>query len=160
MKILITGGTSATALKLLKAFNGAEVVFGDYGSVPAMKTDLYSFETLGEFNGDTLAHTLLNNCLDLSIDKLLPLRKDEIEAVSKSAVLFSEFNIEVMLPNAKEIDTFLKEKSPLANNWAVFENGNLLFATEARAFVLAKAKAENLTGAFYFDDATMVLMSV
>ncbi|RZJ76436.1 MAG: hypothetical protein EOO47_18570 [Flavobacterium sp.] len=156
MKILITGGTSATALKLLKAFSNAEVVFGDYGSVPGMKTDLYRFESLGEFNEDTLAHNLLNNCLNLGVDTILPLRRDEIEAVAKSAVLFSEFDIHVLLPEANEIQFFLSQEMVKTENWMIVKNGELLFSSNADENVLPTV----LCGAFYFNQSNFRLVTV
>ena len=91
MKILITGGKTVLALKLIKAFDGEEILLGDYGEMPSIATNSYSFVELGQWNADILAHNLLTKCLDKGVDILLPLYEAEIIALSKSLVLFFRF---------------------------------------------------------------------
>ncbi|RZJ83860.1 MAG: hypothetical protein EOO20_22040 [Chryseobacterium sp.] len=103
MKILITGGKSASALKLLKAFPNDKVVLADYGEMPSIVTAQYHFISLGERNDDIIAHNLLNHCLDEAVDAVLPLHHFEMEDIAKSAVLFEEFSIKVLMPDADQI---------------------------------------------------------
>ncbi|MGY0037739.1 hypothetical protein [Pedobacter sp. NJ-S-72] len=63
MKTLITGGKSAQALKILKAFTNDQVLLGDYGDMPSFASAQYQFVSLGDKNEETIAHTLLNACL-------------------------------------------------------------------------------------------------
>lgn len=102
MKILITGGKSAQALKLLKAFLNDIIVFADYDEVPNMRADQYYFVSLGKRNEDVIAHNLLNHCLNEGVDAILPMNSFEAEEVQKSRILFEEFNIRVMLSDASQ----------------------------------------------------------
>jgi len=156
LKILITGGKSATALKLVKAFDIYQVVLADYGEVPSFISKAYSLISLGAKNEDTLAHTLLNKCLDEGIDLLLPIHHFEIEAVAKAKTLFNEFNIQILLPNRKELDQYFNiENSYKADDWVVFRAGEIVFTTNNE--VISKDNNQkNLNGAFYLikDDKT------
>lgn len=157
MKILITGGNSSTALKLLKAFKDDNIILADYGDVPSISSANYHFKTLGAKNVDTIAHTLLNNCLDEGVDAILPLHNFEMEAVAKAEILFNEFNIEVLLPKADDLHQYLKGSK--ADNWVVFKNGEVVFITNADESIIAHGNAEQLNGVFYFnrDDENLVL---
>ncbi|MNK55032.1 carbamoyl phosphate synthase-like protein [compost metagenome] len=123
MKILITGGKTATALKLIKAFNNAEIILGDYGDMPNISTSSYSFAELGKWNADILAHNLLTKCLDNGVDLLLPLYEAEITALSKSLVLFDEFGIKVLVPKNPQLNP------QKFKDWCVFENGELIYSS-------------------------------
>jgi hypothetical protein len=159
LKILITGGKSATALKLVKAFNGYQVLLADYGEVPSFTSTAYTLISLGEKNEDTLAHTLLNKCLDEGIDLLLPIHHFEIEAVAKAKTLFNEFNIHILLPNVEELDQHFDGISlTKADNWVIFKSGKVIFASNQEA-ITANTEEKNLNGAFYLtkDDTTFKL---
>jgi len=103
MKILITGGKSVQALKLVTAYENDTVVLADYGEVPLFPSAKYQFLSLGERNDDVIAHNLLNHCLDLEVDALMPLYAFEIDQVAKAAILFAEFNIQVLIPEATRL---------------------------------------------------------
>ncbi|RYZ86460.1 MAG: hypothetical protein EOP04_13840 [Proteobacteria bacterium] len=103
MKILITGGKSAQALKLLKIYADDKVVLADYGEMPSLATPQYYFISLGKRNDDIIAHNLLNHCLDESAEAIFPLHDFEIGEVDKSRVLFEEFGIKVVIPDADQV---------------------------------------------------------
>ena len=149
MKIIITGGKSALALKMLKAFEQYEVVLADYGEMPNFSTASCAFFSLGPPNEDTIAHTLLNSCLDAAVDMILPLQVEEVIQVAKANVLFSEFNIEVLLPS--DIVRYTNPNLPKYEDWVVFKKGEVLFSTVAHAELFAFGKSADLTGAFYFN---------
>lgn len=96
MKILITGGKSARALKMLNQYSGDEVLLADYGEVPSFSSAKYRFLSLGERNDDILAHHLLTFCLDQGVEAILPVYDFEAAEITKSIVLFEEFNIQVL----------------------------------------------------------------
>lgn len=146
MKILITGGKTATALKLLKAFDGVEILLGDYGDIPNINSSSYSFVELGNWNAEVLAHNLLTKCLDYGVDVLLPLYEAEIQALSKSLILFEEFGLRVLLPENYQL---IQKRT---NHWAVFENGQLLYTSAGSDF--KEINQLNLNGAYYFDVET------
>lgn len=158
MKILITGGRSSIALKLLKAFTADEIVLADYGEVPSFSSTAYRLISLGAKNEDTLAHTLLNYCLDENVEAILPLHHFEVEAVAKAAVLFKEFDIEVLLPHYADLTLYLK--STQSSAWAVFNQGELIFATTAHQDLIHQAKIEGISGAYYLSEAAKPVLSL
>ena len=150
MKILLTGSKSAVALKLLKAFTNDTVVLADYGEVPSFVSKDYQFISLGIKNEDVLAHTLLNNCLNEGVDAILPLHSFEVEALAKAQVLFEEFNISLLLPNALELSTYFEtEENTKKEDWAIFKDGNMIFSTNDDQVISNQAVNRKLTGAFY-----------
>lgn len=154
MKVLITGGKSAQALKLLKAFEGHEIVLADYGETPSFTSSSYTFLALGEAN-ESIAHNLLNVCLDHNIDCVLPLHEFEILPMAKSTVLFEEFQIQILLPSVTEITQYFYPQDDIqpGMDWVVFKEGELLYPAETTAAVMALAKEHQLSGVYYIPSA-------
>ena len=130
MKILITGGNNAKALKLMKAFPSHFVLLADYGDVPGIITEKYAFSSLGVLNKDSIAHILLNFCITEAIDCIIPLHDYEVEPLAKSAVLFGEYGIQVLLPDADVIANYISEEKASYQNFAVFIHGDCIFSSE------------------------------
>jgi hypothetical protein len=103
LKILITGGKSVQALKAVKTFAHDTIILADYGEMPSFPSKTYKFISLGERNDDIIAHNLLNHCLNEAVDAVLPLHLPEITEVAKSSILFEEFGIQVLSPEADQI---------------------------------------------------------
>ena len=152
MKVLITGGKSALALKMLKAFTQYQVVLADYGEIPNFSSGAYKWISLGEKNEDIIAHTLLSNCLDEGVDMILPLHNFEISPLAKAKVLFNEFNIEILLPNEDDLSIYFDEQAVLKQAyWAVFKSGEILFASKADEQTVTFQETTVLNGAFYIN---------
>lgn len=100
---MITGGKSIQALKLVKTYENDTVTLADYGEMPSFPSAKYRLISLGERNDDIIAHNLLNHCLDEGADAIIPLHAFEITELSKSTVLFEEFNIQVLTTEANQI---------------------------------------------------------
>ena len=160
MKILITGGKSAQSFKVLKAFTDDQVVLADYGELPSLPSAKYSFAGLGERSDDTIAHNLLKACLDQEVDTLLPLYDFEVEAVAKSALLFEEFNIHILLPDAAILPLFYKKNSKSSYHWVVYNKGKVVYTSQPWTAV----QEHVLSGAFYIhevkDVITTTLMTI
>lgn len=152
MKTLITGGKSASALKLLKAFANHHILLADYGDMPAFSSAAYQMHSLGIRNDDTTAHTLLNNCLDENIELLLPIHDFEIEAVAKSMVLFQEFGIRVLLPEPADLPKYLNTTKQ-SGDWALYQEGQLQFPENASEAQKELGIKEKLNGVFYTVDS-------
>jgi hypothetical protein len=150
LKILITGGKSAGALKLLKAFKNDEVVLADYGDVPVFSATSYQFISLGQKNEDTLAHTLLNHCLDNQVEIILPIHAFEIEPLAKAEILFNEFNVDILLPSMNAYEGYMNVGVSKAN-WVIYQKGAVRFSTQEAEEIPAYGKAHLLSGAFYFE---------
>ena len=165
MKILITGGKSLQAIKLLRAFEGHEIILADYGETPAFSSANYTFLGLGEIN-ESIAHNLLNICLDHQIEAVLPLHEFEILPMAKSTVLFEEFQIHILLPSVTEITKYFYPQDDIqpGMKWVVYENGALLYPAETTADVAALAKEHQLNGVFYIpegpDGLTAILYTI
>jgi len=127
LKILITGGNNAKTLKLLKAFPGHFILFADYGDVPGMVTDHYAFTSLGELNKDSIAHILLNFCITEAVDTIIPLHHFEIEPIAKSAVLFGEYGIDVLLPPLESLNDYLNTEKASNTYFSVFVKGDSIY---------------------------------
>lgn len=100
---MITGGKSIQALKLVAEFPNDTIVLADYGDAPSFPSTKYHFISLGEKNDDIIAHNLLNHCLNEGVAAIMPLHISELEEVTKSAVLFEEFDVQVLTPDAEKI---------------------------------------------------------
>lgn len=159
MKILITGGKSASALKLLKAFANQHILLADYGDMPTFSSAAYQMHSLGIRNDDTTAHTLLNNCLDENVEMLLPIHDFEIEAVAKSMVLFEEFGIQVLLPQPADLPKYLSTDKQ-SGDWALYQNGLLQFPENASEAQKELGIKEQLNGVFYTLDRPEGLKAV
>ena len=113
----------------MKAFPSHFVLLADYGDVPGIVTENYAFSSLGVLNKDSIAHILLNFCITEAIDCIIPLHHYELEPLAKSAVLFSEYGIQVLLPDADVIAEYLTEEKLTYQNFAVFIHGDRIFST-------------------------------
>ncbi|SER87342.1 ATP-grasp domain-containing protein [Pedobacter rhizosphaerae] len=149
MKILITGGNSAKALKLLKAFPNHFVLLGDYGDVPSVLTEKYGFASFGTLNKESIAHIFLNFCITESIDCIIPLKEFELEPLAKSAVLFDEYNIQVLLPDAAVIADFIDQDNQAFANFAIFIDGTCIYST---AEIPGKPTHQPLNGIYGYNE--------
>jgi hypothetical protein len=153
LKILITGGKSAATLKLLKAFEGHEIILADYGDIPSFTSAQYKFITLGEVN-DSIAHNVLNLCLDYGIEMVLPVHEFEINPIAKSKVLFEEFNIEVLLPEVTDVLKYFypQQDIKVGMNWYYFHVGVLRYPSTADQYVLELGREKLLNGVYYIPE--------
>ncbi|MCX2473357.1 hypothetical protein OQZ33_03335 [Pedobacter sp. MC2016-05] len=150
MKILITGGNTAKALKLMKAFPSHFVLLADYGDVPGIVTENYAFTSLGKLNQDSIAHLLLNFCITEAIDCIIPLHNYEIEPLAKSAVLFGEYGIQVLTPPADSLLNYISLEKTNYGNYAVFIQGECIFASGDEIFI---KQNEELNGVFGYNNS-------
>lgn len=150
MKILITGGNNAKALKLMKAFPSHFVLLADYGDVPGIITEKYAFSSLGILNKDSIAHILLNFCITEAIDCIIPLHAYEIEPLAKSAVLFGEYGIQVLLPDADEVFGYIPDEKQSFLNFAVYIHGDCIFSSEGNA--APKKLSSSFNGVFGYNN--------
>jgi len=150
LKILITGGNNAKALKLMKAFPSHFVLLADYGDVPGIITENYAFSSLGLLNKDSIAHILLNFCITEAIDCIIPLHDYEVEPLAKSSVLFSEYGIQVLLPDADLIAGYITEEKVNYQNFAVYIHGDCIFSSESN--LVANKLPSTFNGVFGYNN--------
>ena len=135
----------------MKAFPSHFVLLADYGDVPGIVTENYAFSSLGQLNKDSIAHILLNFCITEAIDCIIPLQHYELEPLAKSAVLFSEYGIQVLLPDADVIAEYLTEEKLTYQNFAVFIHGDRIFSTNDS--LIPTNVSPKLNGVFGYNDA-------
>jgi len=150
LKILITGGNNAKALKLMKAFPSHFVLLADYGDVPGIITEKYAFSSLGLLNKDSIAHILLNFCITEAIDCIIPLHDFEIEPLAKSAVLFGEYSIQVLLPDADVIADYIAEDKQSFQNFAIYIHGDCIYSSEENA--VSQKLSSSFNGVFGYNE--------
>jgi hypothetical protein len=166
LKVLITGGNSASSYKILKAFDGYQILLADYGEVPSFAAGSYQLISLGEENEEIIAHHLLNICLDNGVDLILPLHEFEIAAVSKAMILFAEFNIQVLLPEQAELPKYFHSQEDVrkGHNWGLFANGELIYSPAPDVAMAEIGIEKDLNGVFYIpeekDGLTAILYTI
>jgi hypothetical protein len=162
VKVLITGGKSSPSYKIVKAFQNDQVLLADYGDIPAFSAGQYQFITLGEKNEETIAHNLLNACLDHGVEMILPLHEFEVAAVAKASLLFSEFGIQVLLPELTELPKYFHSQEDVAKgqNWAIFINGELLYSPAPDTLIEETGRSKNLNGVFYIPEDLQSLTAI
>lgn len=132
MKTLITGGKSAQALKVSKAFAADNLILADYGSIPAFTSAKYQLISLGDRNDTVIAHNLLTHCLDLQVECLVPLYDFELDPLLRSVLLFEEFNIKIFLPERTVSGEYIKQGGLVhAIAWAVFNESKLIYCSDS-----------------------------
>ncbi|RNL55687.1 ATP-grasp domain-containing protein [Pedobacter jejuensis] len=136
-------------MKLLKAFPSHFVLLADYGDVPGIITENYAFTSLGKLNHDSIAHILLNFCITESIDTIIPLHSFEIEPIAKSAVLFSEYGIEVLLPHFELLNQYIDAEQNKNSELYIFVKGECVFSTNKD---VPQNSATGLNGVFTLDN--------
>lgn len=135
----------------MKAFPSHFVLLADYGDVPGIITENYAFSSLGVLNKGSIAHILLNFCITEAIDCIIPLHDYELEPLAKSAVLFSEYGIQVLLPIADVIADYITEEKLAYQNFAVFIHGDRIFSTDDSS--APTNTSPKLNGVFGYNDA-------
>lgn len=100
--ILITAGTSPLSRRIAKGLSNSAVYFAaaDAGSF----FDSENFRSIPSSTSSIFVHEILKVCLDLSIEVLIPLEKNEIKILSQQKTLFQEYGIEVLLPSLEELE--------------------------------------------------------
>lgn len=99
MNILITAASTAHAYQLLGLL-GLEnnVTLADSFDLPAFMLKNKKFMKIPSGDSGTFAHELLTTCLDLGIHRIFALRPAEVRALAEARTLFSEYEIDVMVP--------------------------------------------------------------
>ncbi|KAA8486236.1 hypothetical protein BDE36_3834 [Arcticibacter tournemirensis] len=113
MNILITAAATAQAYQLERLVGGTEAVFfADSAELPQFMLKNRKFIKISEGNAPSFAHELLGICLDQQIERVFPLRKGEIKALSESRTLFMEYGIQVIVPPLPALEKMEMRNGP------------------------------------------------
>lgn len=125
MNILITAASTATAYKLEKELAGSGIlILADSADLPSVLIKDKRFIKIPAGSSSSFSHQLLSLCLDEGIERVFPLRRSEIQALSESRQLFDEYGIEVMVPLS----------SDLPGLWGTSRTGEILIKEEDDEF--------------------------
>lgn len=142
----------------MKAFPSHFVLLADYGEVPGIITENYAFASLGTLNKDSIAHILLNFCITEAIDCIIPLHHYEVEPLAKSAVLFGEYGIQVLLPEADTVAGYMKAEETAYPDFAVFIQGDRIFSGSDSP--LPGNLSPALNGVFSYNQSDLKLFTI
>lgn len=113
MNILITAAATAQAYQLERMVGGmGSVFFADSAELPQFMLKNKKFIKISEGSAPSFAHELLGICLDQQIERVFPLRKGEIKALSESRTLFMEYGIRVIVPPLPALEKMEMRNGP------------------------------------------------
>lgn len=96
-KVLITAANTANAYLLANLIKDEEIIFADSSHQEFL---------IPKYTSPSFAHELLSLALDHQIDCVFPIHKEEIELLAESKVLFSEYGIEIIIPDLIQLQSF------------------------------------------------------
>lgn len=123
MSVLITAATNSAAFQLARILNTEDICFGSDMDIPVLAGK--RFLKIPSSNSSSFIHEVLKICLDHQIVEIYPLLPDEIVEFSKSRQLFEEFEIKLIIPSIKWIETRLKDSPFLSTNLFVLIDGKV-----------------------------------
>lgn len=110
MNILITAAATAQAYHLQRLLNTDDSIYlADYEELPQVVLKGTKFLKIPSGNSPSFAHLLLTVCLDNDIEKVFPLRSEEVIALAEARQLFDEYGIKLMVPDKSEISSLLNK---------------------------------------------------
>lgn len=96
---LITAATSSSAHKIKNTLNSDHVILGDYMDLPDFMLKPGKLIRIPSPASASYAHQMLTLCLDNDITTVYPLKADEASQLHEAALLFNEFNIQILNPD-------------------------------------------------------------
>jgi hypothetical protein len=114
--VLITSGISAFTQRVSKLFTGRNLFFADSNPIPTPFLNTGKYVAIPSPEKSSYVHEVLKVCLDLAINKVLPLRKGEHLPLAKSKVLFEEYGIVILLPDLENLERISKLINPTHSN--------------------------------------------
>lgn len=106
INVLITSGTSAFSQRVAKMLPNCRHFFADSSAIPAPLLNTGKYKSIPNAEKNTYVHEVLKVCLDLAIDMLIPLGKDEILPLANSEMLFTEYGVTLLLPPVELLEDF------------------------------------------------------
>jgi hypothetical protein len=123
MSVLITAATNSAAFHLARILHTEDICFASDMDIPVLAGK--RFLKIPSTGSTSFIHEVLKICLDHQITEIYPLLHDEIVELSKSRQLFEEFDIKLVIPSLKWIETRLNDLPFLSSNLFVLIDGNV-----------------------------------
>jgi hypothetical protein len=134
MSVLITAATNSAAFQLARILNTEDICFASDIDIPVFPGK--RFLKFPSTDCSSFIHEVLKICLDNQIVEIYPLLHDEIIEFSKSRQLFEEFDIKLVIPSMKWIETRLNDLPCLSANLFVLIDGNVCAGNIAKESIL------------------------
>lgn len=115
-RILITSGISAFSQRVAKLFPEEDLFFADSSPIPAPFIKSGRYISIPSPEKASFVHEILKACLDLSINKLLPLKETELMPLAKNSALFEEYGIVILVPGFESLNNIPKLINPTRTN--------------------------------------------
>lgn len=110
--VLITAGTSALSQRVAKLVVDGQLFFADSQPIPTLFLQTGKYKSIPAADKSSYVHEVLKVCLDLGIDTLIPLGKDELAPLANSKLLFEEYGIALLLPTVDRLNEVPKLMNP------------------------------------------------
>jgi hypothetical protein len=127
MPALITAGLSQQAYRLQRILNSQDVIYADISALPFIPGRRGLI--IPSYHSMSFTHEILKICLDHRIDRVFPLVYGEITELSKARLLFSEYNISLVIPSNRWLENNPSTSVSHISEMAVLENGSLIAGT-------------------------------
>jgi len=109
MSVLITAANSAQAYQLKGILHTeGPVLLGDHLDIPDLMVKNGTMLRTPDPKSLSFAHEMLTLCLDNGVRAVYPLRRAELLPLAEARQLFLEFDIDLILPKAEQIDHHLE----------------------------------------------------
>jgi len=115
-KILVTGGVSAFAQRVITLFPHDQFVLADSHAIPSPLLQSGNYIQIPAPDEPVFVHELLKRCLDLGISLVIPLRKGELLPLAQSKPLFEEYGIIILLPDIDHLQELPILSNPTHRN--------------------------------------------
>lgn len=132
MKNLITSAFKSSSYELALLLNNSQIVFGD---------SRFPSHHFPPVESASLAHELLTFCLDHEIDRIFPVRTGELLALLDTKVLFSEFGMEIMIPEPHQ-DFIYENNFYVIHSFSELSSKLLSLGYPNHQFALGKASQQ------------------
>ena len=146
MSVLITAGLHPEAHRLQRIINLKDVFFTDETELPHIP-GIRSF-VLPDYRSVSFIHEILKACLDNDIYMIYPLKMGEIDELSRARLLFSEYNIKLLIPSDNWLQNNLFHIPLRHSNICVLENGEF----KAGNYPKIQSFFSNETGIFTWEN--------
>lgn len=146
MPVLITAGLHPEAYRLQRIINLENVFFADETELPYIP-GIRSI-VLPNYRSVSFIHEILKACLDNDIYMIYPLKMGEIIELAGARLLFSEYNIRLIIPSDHWMQNNLVRTPLRHSNISVLENGELKAGNAPEIQILSS----NETGIFTWEN--------
>ena len=122
MPDLITAALSQQAYRLHRTLNNSDTVFADISELPFIPGR--EGIVIPSYHSMSFTHEILKICLDYHISRVFPLVFGEIAELSKARMLFSEYDISLIIPSDSWLRDNPPQRLPDLPEILVWENGS------------------------------------